>query len=99
MNCRVCRLPITGETTTTAPVPIITPAAYILMVNCPCCSASLAFVMSMSESEALQRHAEEERYQRHRAAFGALTEARKRGAAWSELRRLEREEERWAYAE
>lgn len=97
MICRVCQVDVSGDTCA-EPCAIVATGAYVLMLNCGC-GASLAFVMMLSESEALQRHAEERRYQEHREAMSALSEARKSGAAFSVLRRLEQREEQLSYAE
>jgi hypothetical protein len=95
--CRCCQAEVCGGASAEAQA-IVATGAYVLMVNCGC-GASLAFVMMLSEPEALQRHAEERRYQEHREAMSALTEARKSGAAFSVLRRLEQREEQLSYAE
>jgi hypothetical protein len=93
----VCRRHLTGESVP-SPTPIITNDAYSLMVNCEC-GASHAFVMMLSEYEASLRDWEEYRYREHMAALDALTQARRSGAPWSVLRRLEAREEQLAYAE
>lgn len=96
MWCRVCQGDVRGDCCTVTP--IVDHSSYTLMVNCDC-GASLAIVMWTSESEAMQRHIEEKRYQEHRTALSALAEARASGAAYAVIRRLEKQEERLAYSE
>jgi hypothetical protein len=96
MRCRVCQGHVRGDCADV--IPLVGESSYALMVNCRC-GASLCFSMWLSESEAVQRDYEEQRYQAHRTALTALTEARRSGAAYAVIRRLERREERLAYSE
>lgn len=52
-----------------------------------------------SEDELRQRRDESRRREEHQAAMTALEEARRNGASWSVLRRLEAIEEAASYAE
>ena len=83
MNCRICRLQVTGETCT-PPVAIITGREYILMTNCRHCSGTMAFVMWLSEAEAVERDADEQQYQRERVTLAKVQAARVDAAVYAE---------------
>jgi hypothetical protein len=97
VNCRVCGAHVSGETCS-EPKALLGVGCYAVMFNCKC-GASLCFTMWLSESEAMQRYFEEKRYQEHRTALADLAEARKSGASYAVIRRLEQREEHLAYAE
>ncbi len=97
MKCRVCKSEVRGDTCE-PPKALLGVGCYTLLINCGG-GASLGITLWLSESEAVQRHFEEKRYQEHRAASEALSEARKSGAPYAVIRRLEQREEQLAYAE
>lgn len=97
MKCRVCGSRVSGESCS-EPQALLGVGCYAIMFNCRC-GATLAIVMWLSEDEALQRHAEEQRYQAHRAAMDELRSVRGSGAGYAVIRRLEQQEERLSYAE
>jgi hypothetical protein len=96
--CRVCQAAGLSGENAQVPKGCVFPGLYVIAFNCHC-GATLGICMWMSEDEALQRHAEEQRREQHAAANAALAEARRSGAAYAVLRRLEQREEQLAFAE